>query len=142
MQLNQLSTILKYLRIFPPGLEIAYKKIAETGSEGEAEIFGQGTSKLINASIFSERANVRVRDARVREGGSKRDSRFALKLQHKDMIGAMQEVKASSHLYLVNVVFLTSFHWMATLILDDVAHVKFSVPPFKVCGKRLCRGIQ
>ena len=75
------------------GLEIADnpdKGIPETGTEGEAEMFGQGILKLVNERITSEGANVTVR-----KGRSEGDSRFAQKLQHKDMMGAMQEVKPS-----------------------------------------------
>ena len=80
------------------GLEIAYKGIAETGNEGEAEMFGQGTSKVVNERIFLGN------NIGVREGGSEGDSRFVQKLQNKEMMGAMQEVKPS-HVYLANVVF-------------------------------------
>ena len=69
------------------GLEIADKGIAETGNEGDAETFGQGMPKLTNERIPSEAATVRIR-----KGGSERESRFAQKLQRKDMMGAMHEV--------------------------------------------------
>ena len=70
------------------GLEIADKGIAETGNERDAEMFSESTSKLVNDRFPFERAG-----KGVREGGSERDAILVQKLQHKDRMGAMQEVK-------------------------------------------------
>ena len=100
MQLNYLPIILPFLLPISPGADFP-----PVGNEGDAEMLqtvGQGMSKLANERITSEAATVNIR---------KGDSRFAQKLQHEDMMGAMHQVNPS-HVYLVNAVFLKSVYWM------------------------------